>query len=241
MKSCRVVKYFFVSIYLFLGIVAHGQSREIFNELRRNMVRTQIEARGISDSTVLKAMLQVPRHEFVPVQFIDFAYTDQPLPIGHNQTISQPYIVAYMTEILRAERGEKALEIGTGSGYQAAVLAETGAEVYSIEIVAPLAENTKKVIEKLGYKNIHLKTGDGYQGWPEHAPFDIIIVTCSPSSIPEALQNQLAEGGRMIIPVGKRNAIQYLYYLEKKNGKIRKKNVMPVRFVPMIDEEHKPY
>jgi protein-L-isoaspartate(D-aspartate) O-methyltransferase len=190
---------------------------------------------------VLKAFRKVPRHQFVPSDYVKWAYADQPLPIGEGQTISQPYIVAYMTEILDLKPGEKVLEVGTGSGYQAAVLAETGADVYSVEIVHVLAERAKETLSKLGYGKIHLKSGDGYQGWPEYAPFDAILVTCSPTRIPEPLKEQLAEGGRMIIPVGHKNFVQYLYFLEKREGKIREKNVLPVRFVPMVDSNGKTY
>jgi protein-L-isoaspartate(D-aspartate) O-methyltransferase len=218
-----------------------GQTSDAYKTQRYEMVKSQIASRGIVNQKVLEAFRNVPRHEFVPHEYRRFAYADQPLPIGEGQTISQPYIVAYMTEVLNIKPGEKVLEIGTGSGYQAAILAEVEAEVYSIEVIEPLADRAKNVLENLGYKNIFLKTGDGYQGWEEHAPFDAIMVTCSPSKIPEPLKEQLAEGGRMIIPVGEQNSIQYLYLLEKRKGKIRQQNVMPVRFVPMIDDKGKVY
>lgn len=212
-----------------------------FKEKREEMVREQLISRGIVSAEVLKAFRKVPRHQFVPSEYLFWAYADQPLPIGEGQTISQPYIVAYMTEILDLKPGEKVLEIGTGSGYQAAILAENGAEVYSIEIVNTLAERAKETLLKLGYDKIHLKSGDGYLGWPENAPFDAILVTCSPTRIPEPLKEQLADGGRMIIPVGHSGFVQYLYFLEKRNGKIREKNVLPVRFVPMVNSKGKTY
>ncbi len=219
---------------------ASGQTGS-FNEKREEMVRTQLIRRGISSEKVLNAFMTVPRHSFVPDEYLRFAYSDQPLPIGEGQTISQPYIVAYMTEVLDLKPGNKVLEIGTGSGYQAAILAEVGAEVYSVELIKSLAGNAKRILTNLGYSKIHLKTGDGYLGWPEYAPFDAILVTCSPAEIPEPLKQQLAEGGKMIIPVGEQYNVQYLYLLEKKNGKIHQKNVMPVRFVPMVDEKGRTY
>jgi len=220
---------------------APGQTAAEYKTQRYNMVSNQLAGRGISDTKVLEAFRNVPRHEFVPHEYRRYAYADQPLPIGEGQTISQPYIVAYMTEILNIKPGDKVLEIGTGSGYQAAILAEVEAEVFTIEVIEPLATRAKEVLNNLGYKNIHLKTGDGYQGWEENAPYDAILVTCSPSKIPEPLKQQLAEGGRMIIPVGRQHDIQFLYLLEKHNGKIRQRNVLPVRFVPMIDDKGKTY
>jgi protein-L-isoaspartate(D-aspartate) O-methyltransferase len=208
---------------------------------REEMVRSQLQNRGISDTKILEAFKIVPREAFVPVEYRRYSYADQPIPIGEGQTISQPYIVAYMTEVLGVGPNEKVLEIGTGSGYQAAILAELEIEVYSIEVNETLAQRAKTTLENLGYKNIHLKTGDGYAGWQENAPFDAILVTCSPTSIPPRLEEQLAEGGRMIIPVGRQNSVQYLYLLEKHQGKIKQKNVMPVRFVPMTDGKGKTY
>lgn len=190
----------------------------------------------ISSNTVLAAMAKVPRHEFVPANVRREAYADRPLPIGHRQTISQPYVVAFMTEKLDPQPGEKVLEIGTGSGYQAAVLAQLVKEVYSIEIVEALAASAEKTLTRLGYDNVHVKAGDGYKGWPEHAPFDAIIVTCAPTKIPRPLIEQLREGGRMIIPVGPDGGIQELYLLEKKDGEVTQKAVLPVRFVPMTGE-----
>jgi protein-L-isoaspartate(D-aspartate) O-methyltransferase len=199
------------------------------------MVEQQIEARGISDPATLAALRTVPRHEFLPMRLRSEAYADYPLPIGHGQTISQPFIVAFMTEAIRPQPGEKILEIGAGSGYQAAILAQMGAQVYTIEIVEPLAEMARQTLERLGYKNARVKSGDGFRGWPEHAPFDAIIVTCAPDKIPAPLIEQLRDGGRMIIPVGS-GMNQELVLLRKAGDKIEKQSVLPVRFVPMTGE-----
>lgn len=205
---------------------------------RMQMVERQLKGlgRGIRDPRVLKAMGEVPRHELVPALYRDAAYGDHPLPIGHGQTISQPYIVAFMTEQLEAKPTDRVLEIGTGSGYQAAVLSRLVKEVYTIEIVKPLAERAAADLKRLGYGNVVVKAGDGYLGWPEHAPFDAIIVTCAPEDVPKPLVEQLKEGGRMIIPVGRANGDQELYLLEKEGGKVKQKAVLPVRFVPMTGE-----
>lgn len=211
-----------------------------FEAKRAQMVDEQIRARGIRDEQVLAAMLKVERHRFVLPGDLDEAYDDHPLPIGEGQTISQPYIVAFMTEVLDLNTTDKVLEIGTGSGYQAAVLAEICDSVFSVEIFPSLAEKALETLKELGYTKIFVKSGDGYRGWPEHAPFDRIIVTCAPEEIPLPLQEQLAEGGRMIIPVGGDYA-QNLILLEKKNGKLVKSNVLPVRFVPMIDSTGRKY
>lgn len=200
------------------------------------MVAEQIEARGVKDPRVLAAMGKVPRHEFVPVERKKEAYEDRPLPIGHGQTISQPYIVALMSETLALEGGEKVLEIGTGSGFQAAVLGELAEEVYSIEIVEPLGRAAAEVLEKLGYGNVHTRVGDGYQGWREAAPFDAVIVTCAPDAVPQPLVDQLAENGRMIIPIGPEGKAQQLVLLRKKGGRLLRTEVLPVRFVPMTGE-----
>jgi len=208
--------------------------------LRKKMVDEQLEHRGITSGKVLEAMRKVERHRFVPVEFRNQAYEDYPLPIGEGQTISQPYIVAFMTEVLDIKPTDRILEIGTGSGYQAAILGELGREVYTIEIVPSLAEKSGILLQVMEYKNVHVKLGDGYQGWPEEAPFDVIIVTCSPSHVPQALQDQLKEGGRMIIPVGVRYA-QELVLLKKKNGKLTRHSSMPVLFVPMMDSTGKKY
>lgn len=215
-------------------------SQDKFSGLRSQMVKTQIKARGISDPAVLKALLKVERHRFVMPKDISKAYNDNPLPIEEGQTISQPYIVAFMTEALKLKPTDKILEIGTGSGYQAAILAEICDSVFTIEIFPELGNKAIKLFAELGYKNIFCKIGDGYKGWSEHAPFDAIIVTCAPSNIPEPLQNQLAEGGRMIIPVDEFYG-QSLVLLEKRKGKLREEKVLPVRFVPMINEKGKEY
>lgn len=200
------------------------------------MVEEQIIARGIRDERVIQAMLKVERDQFVPENLRQFAYEDRPLPIGYGQTISQPYIVALMTSLLGLKGDEKVLEIGTGSGYQAAILAELTKEVYTIEIIPQLAKQAESRLKKLGYKNVKVKCGDGFEGWPEYAPFDCIIVTCAPEEIPPLLIQQLKEGGRMVIPVGK--FWQELKLVVKENGKIKVKDIIPVRFVPMIRREN---
>jgi protein-L-isoaspartate(D-aspartate) O-methyltransferase len=202
--------------------------------MREKMVESQIKSRGVRDPRVLSAMLKVERHLFVPKEFRNSAYSDQPLPIGEGQTISQPYIVALMTELLELKGGERVLEVGTGSGYQAAILAELAAEVYTIEIVEKLASSAKKVLLESGYQNIKVKAGDGYLGWPEAAPFDAIIVTCAPDHIPEPLLDQLKEKGRMVVPVGTYS--QELKKIVKKSGKIETTDITPVIFVPMTGE-----
>jgi protein-L-isoaspartate(D-aspartate) O-methyltransferase len=199
---------------------------------RNNMVRVQIADRGITNVVTIKAMKKVPRHLFVPKEYQNEAYGDYPLPIGYGQTISQPYIVAYMTEVVGPTGKKKALEIGTGSGYQAVVLAEIVDTVYTIEIIPELADESASLFKKLGYKNIIGKSGDGYNGWQEHAPFDIIIVTAAPNEIPKPLIDQLAENGRLVIPVGEPGAPQELILLVKKKGKIEKSRLTFVRFVP---------
>jgi protein-L-isoaspartate(D-aspartate) O-methyltransferase len=209
-----------------------------FERQRKRMVSVQLKGRGISDSRVLKVMEIVPRHLFVPLSVRSLAYQDSALPIGFEQTISQPYIVALMSQLLSLTPGEKVLEVGTGSGYQAAVLSQMGADVFSIEIIPELGLKAEGVLKELGYNKIKVKTGDGYLGWPEESPFDAIIVTCAPTSIPEPLKNQLKEGGEMIIPVGEKEA-QKLYLLTKKEGKILQKKIIDVRFVPMVDEKGK--
>jgi protein-L-isoaspartate(D-aspartate) O-methyltransferase len=217
-----------------------GTLADDFADQRQIMVTNQIRGRGISDAAVLKAMEAVPRHLFVPSEMRDMAYEDTPLPIGHGQTISQPYIVALMSQLLAVQTGQQVLEIGTGSGYQAAVLAEMGANVFTIEIVPELGRQATRVLETLGFKNIEVKIGDGYKGWPEHAPFDAIIVTCAPTRIPEPLTEQLAEGGRMVIPSGERYN-QQLLLLIKQAGKIKQEKIVDVRFVPMVDRQGKTY
>ena len=202
-----------------------------FSRAREAMVTRQIQDRGIADERVLAAMRKVERHRFVPEEYQTKAYKDYPLPIGENQTISQPYIVGLMTDLLDLDGTEKVLEIGTGSGYQAAVLAELAAEVYTIEIVEPLADRSEALLCELGYKNITVRCGDGFAGWPELAPFDAIIVTCAPPKIPQPLIDQLALGGRLVIPVG--NIYQELILLERKENELVTTRITPVRFVPM--------
>lgn len=199
---------------------------------RERMVRYQIEERGISHSATLKAMRMVQRHLFVPEELISNAYDDRPLPIGYGQTISQPYIVAYMTEIISPLKGQKVLEIGTGSGYQAAVLAEIVEQVYTIEIITELSNSAEQRLKKMGYKNIRVKNADGYYGWKEAAPFDAIVVTAAAEFVPPPLIEQLKDGGKMIIPVGSPFLNQNLVLIEKKNNKVTSKNLIPVRFVP---------
>jgi protein-L-isoaspartate(D-aspartate) O-methyltransferase len=204
-----------------------------FTAQRQRMIDQQLKPRGIKDERVLSAMGKVPREEFVPVEGRVDAYQDGPLPIGYNQTISQPYIVAFMTEQLRPKPSDRVLEIGSGSGYQAAILAELVSDVYTIEIVEPLAKSADAALQRLGYKNVHIKVGDGYKGWPEKAPFDAVIVTCAPEKVPQPLVDQLKNGGRMVIPVGERFA-QQLYLFEKQNGQLKESATLPVRFVPML-------
>ncbi len=199
------------------------------------MVKEELMPHGIQEERVLAAMNKVPREEFVPEHLRAASYADQPLPIGYDQTISQPFIVAFMTQQLRPQPQDRVLEIGTGSGYQAAILAELVADVYSIEIIEPLARTAEATLQRLGYKNVHVRVGDGYKGWSEHAPYDIIIVTCAPDHVPQALVDQLKEGGRMTIPVGGPGE-QELYLFEKENGELRQQAVSPVRFVPMTGE-----
>ncbi|HZI53976.1 MAG TPA: protein-L-isoaspartate(D-aspartate) O-methyltransferase [Chitinophagaceae bacterium] len=199
---------------------------------REEMVKSQIEKRGVADPATLAALRKTPRHLFVPANSINDAYDDRPLPIGYGQTISQPYIVAYMTEIIKPQPAHRVLEIGTGSGYQAAVLAEIVKEVYTIELVDSLGSQAKNRLNKLNYKNVTVKTGDGYHGWKDKAPFDAIVVTAAAEHIPPPLIEQLKEGGRMIIPVGSPFMVQQLMLVEKKNGKARTTSLMPVRFVP---------
>ncbi len=205
---------------------AHTRSRE-------GMVKNQLMAGGITDPQVLQAMSEVTRHEFVPDAVRPFAYVNGPLPIGHGQTISQPFIVAYMTQSLELTKEDRVLEVGTGSGYQAAILGKLCKEVYTIEIVPELAQSSQQLLTRLGFENVHVKEGDGYLGWPDKAPFDAIIVTCAPDHVPEPLVNQLKEGGRLIIPIGEEGTIQQLVLLRKREGKVLRENKLDVRFVPM--------
>jgi protein-L-isoaspartate(D-aspartate) O-methyltransferase len=215
-------------------------TKDPFAATRQRMVKEQLTGPGrdIKDERVLSAMGSVPRHEFVPEDRRAFAYEDRALPIGHGQTISQPYIVAFMTEQLKPQPTDRILEIGTGSGYHAAVLAKLVADVYTIEIVEPLAARAEQDLQRLGFNNVKVRAGDGYLGWPEAAPFDAVIVTCAPDHVPEPLVEQLKEGGRMIIPVGS-GWEQRLYMLEKRSGKVERRAVLPVLFVPMTGENVK--
>lgn len=215
-----------------IASAALAQSHASTEAARNKMVDDEIVAAGIKNKRVIESMRNTPRHEFVPLGQRKYAYLDMALPIGEGQTISPPFVVAYMTEAIDPQPTDKVLEIGTGSGYQAAVLAPLAAEVYSIEIVAPLGHKAAKVLEKLRYENVHAKVGDGYQGWPEHAPFDKIIVTCSPEKVPPALVEQLREGGRMVVPVGERYQ-QTLYLMKKEDGKLVSEALQPTLFVPM--------
>jgi len=226
------MKSLIIAIVLLSGGLYY-QQRDQYNSARELMVSSQISVRGISHQATLQAMRKVPRHIFVPPSYASEAYSDRPLPIGYNQTISQPFIVAHMTELARPAKGKKALEIGTGSGYQAAVLAEIVDSVYTIEIVPELARESEARLRMLGYNNIVVRYGDGYKGWPEHAPFDIILVTAAADHIPEPLKEQLEEGGRLIMPVGNPATVQQLIVLTKKNGKITEQRLEPVRFVPL--------
>jgi protein-L-isoaspartate(D-aspartate) O-methyltransferase len=230
-----------VVIFLFLlyglSCPAIGQD---YKALRMSMVNDQLEKRGIQSKRVLEAMRKVERHLFVPKKFAKAAYTDQPLPIGEGQTISQPYIVAFMTEALNIQSSDRILEVGTGSGYQAAILGELCEAVYTIEIIEKLGKRADSLLQALNYKNIFVRVGDGYQGWPEAAPFDAVIVTCAPTHVPKPLEEQLKEGGRIIIPVGV-NYTQELVLLVKRKEELVKEKSIPVLFVPMRDSGGKKY
>ena len=203
-----------------------------YREKRMEMVATQLEGRRIEDPRVLDAFRKVERHRFTLERHRHLAYEDQPLPIGEEQTISQPYIVAFMTELADITPEEKVLEVGTGSGYQAAILGELAKRVYTIEIVRPLGERARKLLNVLGYDNVHVRIGDGYAGWPEAAPFDAILVAAAAPEVPPPLVEQLADGGRLVIPIGDPDRLQYLTLLRKVNGQLRRERVVPVRFVP---------
>jgi protein-L-isoaspartate(D-aspartate) O-methyltransferase len=206
-----------------------------FTQARLELVKNDIEGAGIMNKDVLRAMRTVPRHKFVSPDYVDQAYENHPLPIGYGQTISQPYIVAWMTELLELQPGEKVLEIGTGSGYQVAILAELGyVDVYSIEIVPELAESAATRLQDLGYTNVRVKQGDGYYGWPEYAPFDAIIVTAAPDHLPAPLAEQLVEGGRLVIPIGPPGSFQTLWQFVKEEGELKAYNLGGVAFVPFI-------
>lgn len=243
MRNRRVILTICLSFFLFAcdqsgklensveAQIQDKNSEKNFKRKRREMVENQIRGRGIKDGDVLRALEKVPRHKFVPPEFASSAYRDSPLPIGQKQTISQPFIVAYMTEAADISKNERVLEIGTGSGYQAAILGEIAGEVYTIEIITELAESAKRVLAELGYNNIFVKTGNGYLGLPEKSPFDAIIVTAAPDVIPPALVEQLAVGGKMVIPVG--DAYQEMVIIEKTKKGVTEKRTIPVRFVPM--------
>lgn len=222
----------FVAAFVLATVLSEARGQDKYARERVQMVRDVVESEGVTNRLVLEAMRKVPRHEFVSAKDRSRAYLDTALPIGHRQTISPPFIVAYMTESLDPVPDDRVLEIGTGSGYQAAVLAEICREVYSIEIVAPLSKEATRRLESLGYSNVKTKAGDGYQGWAEHAPFDKIIVTCSPESVPEPLVEQLREGGRMIIPLGERYQ-QTFHLLRKVDGRLEREKLIPTLFVPM--------
>lgn len=234
----RSIALLFGCLVLLVGCLTdelnNGGSEMTEERARDRMVRDQIQARGVADPIVLEAMRKVPRHAFVPEPFRIYAYADRPLPIGLEQTISQPFIVAAMTEQIHPMPGQRVLEIGTGSGYQAAVLAEIGMDVYSIEILEPLGLQAKQDLEAQGYDNVQVRIGDGYKGWPEAAPFDSIIVTAAPPRIPQPLKDQLKIGGRMVIPVGDR--YQELIVITRTEDGWNEETIFPVRFVPMTGE-----
>jgi protein-L-isoaspartate(D-aspartate) O-methyltransferase len=207
-------------------------------ELRLAMVSQQIEGRGVKDTAVLEVMRRVPRHQFVPADMVSAAYEDHPLPIGYGQTISQPYIVALMTEALKIKPGDKVLEIGTGSGYQAAILADLGAEVYTVEIIPELAQQAGERLRGLGYEKVQLLNADGYFGWQGHAPYDAIIVTAAPDHLPQPLISQLRDGGRLIVPIGPQGAVQTLWLFAKRGGDVDASNLGEVMFVPLTGSGH---
>ena len=215
-----------------MGTLPGLSGQDPYDPARKRMVRDQLAGRDIRDPEVLKAMEAVPRHLFVPENYRASAYADTPLPIGHDQTISQPYMVAAMTEALQLNPGDRVLEIGTGSGYQAAVLAQMGMEVYTIEIVEPLGLETTELLKSLGYDRVSVRIGDGYHGWPEAAPFQGIIVTAGAPSIPKALQEQLADGGRLLIPIGTQRGVQELVRVTRRGDRFVQEELMSVRFVP---------
>ena len=239
LKIIKAAIIFFLLLFMvYCKIRSENKDQNTMHMKREIMVKRQLQARDITNTDVLNAMMKVERHKFVPEEYQRSAYEDGPLPIGYGQTISQPYIVAYMTQVLNPKKTDKALEIGTGSGYQAAVLSLLIKEVYTIEIVEPLCEKARQVLEKEKYENVKVKCGDGYKGWPQEAPFDLVILTAAPEKIPKPLVDQLAPEGRLIAPVG-------LFYQElilitkDKAGKITKEKLIPVRFVPMTGEAEK--
>jgi protein-L-isoaspartate(D-aspartate) O-methyltransferase len=230
----RIASMLFLTVISMAPLMVCAAPKDDYDTQRRQMVANQIKARGVKDSRVLAALLKVERHLFIPPENRHLAYQDFPVPIGEGQTISQPYIVAFMSEALGLKGTERVLEIGTGSGYQAAILGELAAEVCSIEIIPSLGERAAVLLDDLGYDNIMVRIGDGYRGWPEHAPFDAIIVTCAPERVPPALVEQLKEGGAIVIPVGPVDGVQKLIKGIKKGGKLDIRDELPVRFVPMV-------
>lgn len=233
----RVVIAIYLSVTIIGGTCSCSGAKETGDDLaqaRAQMVEHQLTARGIRDVRVLQAFRQVERHRFVPPEYLSLAYGDHPLPIGHDQTISQPYIVALMTELVAVDSTDKVLEVGTGSGYQAAILSLLASRVYTIEILKPLAESARTRLEQLGYSNVTVRAGDGFRGWEEEAPFDGIIVTAAPTEIPPPLIEQLADGGRLVIPVG--DHWQELILLTRDGDNIERTSITPVRFVPMTGE-----
>ena len=223
-----------LTLSVVLACAATETTGQDFQAMRDRMVDTQIRARDVQDAAVLRAMRRVPRHLFVPDDIRPYAYDDRPLPIGRGQTISQPYIVAYMTQALQLQTSHTVLEIGTGSGYQSAVLAELVSQVYSIEIVPDLAESARRALAQAGYRNVEVRAGNGYLGWPERAPFDRIIVTAAPPEIPQALVAQLAVGGIMVVPVG--TSYQEIVIITKTPAGVTEKRTIEVRFVPMVSK-----
>jgi protein-L-isoaspartate(D-aspartate) O-methyltransferase len=239
-SSKLIIRLLYTTLGLWFLILIAGCSHaqeDIYAIRRERMVIDQIEGRGVKDTAVLRAMRTVERHLFVPDLYLNSAYEDHPLPIGSGQTISQPYIVAYMTEVIRPQSGYKVLEVGTGSGYQAAVLAEIVKHVYTIEIICELSTSANERLENLGYRNITVKCGDGYNGWAEFAPFDAIIVTAGAEDIPQPLIDQLKDGGLMVLPVGDPDMVQSLKLVKKKGDKTVTQDLMLVRFVPLIRKE----
>lgn len=231
-------KFFFVLLAVMsINVSIFASAGDGYADKRKEMVRRQIRERGINDEKVLQAMEDVPREAFVPNNLKDMAYDDTPLPIGRGQTISQPYIVAYMTQAAHLTEEDRVLEVGTGSGYQAAILAEIVKEVYTIEINEELSESARERLEELGYKNIFIKYGDGYQGWKEYAPFDAIIITAAPDEIPQGLINQMKIGGRMVVPVG--SFYQVLYLITRREKGYDQESLVPVRFVPMLRSKNR--
>jgi protein-L-isoaspartate(D-aspartate) O-methyltransferase len=235
----KLILYLMISV-LFSDCNSQEFVKDDHSAARKKMVESQIISRGIKDQDVIDAMLKVERHLFVSPEYANQSYGDYPLPIGDGQTISQPYIVALMTEVLDVNKSSRVLEIGTGSGYQAAILSRLCDTVYTIEIFESLGKKAQNILTVLGYNNVKVKIGDGYKGWKEHSPFDAIIVTCAPTHVPQPLKDQLAEGGRLVIPVGETHT-QELILFEMVNNKFRKKDIIPVRFVPMINEDGENY